>query len=213
MFNKNRENLCIYENIDINLTDAALPDASLNVHSRCKILPMDTQELFRAISECECSTCPNGLLTDIIHPCLLYLQPAAANSHLRPPRPWTTSCSTPPLRSLFQLSEVPQLRPLSLPVAREVPGSPVHDTFCATAAAASLYHWLRLVPSGTRAATTAVPPPLCFSPRNVRECRRHRSCRRHHTITTAANHCRRPHHYAGTHAFHYHHRPRLPLPH
>jgi hypothetical protein len=77
------------------------------VQSRRKLLPTDTQKLFRAISECECSAYPNGLLTNIIHPCLLHLQPAAASSRLRPPRPGSTSCSTSPLRSHLQFREAP----------------------------------------------------------------------------------------------------------
>jgi hypothetical protein len=73
------------------------------VQSRGKLHPMDSQELFRVISEYECSACPSGLFIIIVHPCLLHLQPVTANSRLRPPRTCPQSCFTSPLRSLLQL--------------------------------------------------------------------------------------------------------------
>jgi hypothetical protein len=67
-------------------------------------------KVFCTSSDCEYSAYSSGLLTEIMHPCLLYLQPAAASSCLRPARPW------PPLRSPLQLRVPP-------PVAH-VPSAP-----------------------------------------------------------------------------------------
>jgi hypothetical protein len=60
-------------------------------------------KVFRTSSDCEYSACSSGLLTDIIHTCLLYLQLAASSSRFRPIRHWPPCCSTPPLRSPLQL--------------------------------------------------------------------------------------------------------------
>jgi hypothetical protein len=68
-------------------TDKGKNSSVCLVQLRGKLLPTDTQKLFRAIIEYECSACPSGLLTDIIQPCLLHLQPAAVSSRLRPPHP------------------------------------------------------------------------------------------------------------------------------
>jgi hypothetical protein len=85
-----------------------------------------------------------------MHPCLLYLQPAAASSCLRPARPW------PPLRSPLQLRvpppvahvpSAPSLTRYALPPHSTSPPPPP-----APATVASAYHWLRSVLSGTRAA-------------------------------------------------------------
>jgi hypothetical protein len=97
------------------------------VQSKEKLLPTDAQKIFRAISECECSVCPTGLLTDVIHPCLLHLQPACVSLRLRPPRPWPPSCSTLPLCSPSQLRVPPYIARAPSPTRSALPSSP-HST-------------------------------------------------------------------------------------
>jgi hypothetical protein len=125
-----------------------------------------------------------------------HLQSAAASSRLRLPRPWLMNCSTPPLP----------------PPVVCVPGAlfPTRSTH-------STGHRLQPVSSASPgplryARCPPTPLPLC-SPRSLRECRRHpHSWHRLHTTTATASHCRRPHHYAGTHPSHYHNWSGLPPP-
>jgi hypothetical protein len=81
--------------------------------SKGKLLPTGRKGFCHAFCVSECSACPSGLLTDIIHSCLLHLQPAAASSCFWLPCTWPLICSSPPLRSPLQL-KVPRLQPVAL---------------------------------------------------------------------------------------------------
>jgi hypothetical protein len=130
------------------------------------------------------------------HPCLIHLQLTVASSRLRPYHLWLPSCSMPPLRSLLQPRVPPpvELVPDAPSPTRSALRPPCSCPRTAPGAAARLYNWLSPIPSCTRATHRRCCP---------------RSCLRPHTPTAAVCHCHRPHHYAGTHTSHHHHRSRL----
>jgi hypothetical protein len=131
----------------------------------------------------------------------------SASSCLRPPRPWPTSYSTSPLRSPFQDPYSPD-RTVTSAACSTCPVYSVSDTQYAAAAA--------LVAPSPRLATCTSDPavatvcsvytrdltPTCpawlfpsSSPSQL--------------PTRSHSYSRQPHHKAGTHATHYHHRLRL----
>jgi hypothetical protein len=116
---------------------------SPNLHADFSVLPRD--------SDSECSAYPSGLLTYIIHPCTP--SPLASRCQLAPPAPSPLAHELTLRRRCISLSQLASAAARSL-----CSGCPAPDTFC-TAAAASPYHRLRPVPSGTRTVRRRCAPP------------------------------------------------------